>query len=91
MLYVISYDVVDDRRRTRVHEVLKGYGRRVQYSVFECDLRPAEVRELESRVRYELDGETDTCRFYRLCEGCRPEVLIVGQGDHYVEPKVIIV
>jgi CRISPR-associated protein Cas2 len=32
---VVCYDVVDDRRRNRIFKLLKDYGRRVQYSVFE--------------------------------------------------------
>ena len=38
MFYVVSYDIVDDARRTRVHATLKDYGTPVQYSVFECDV-----------------------------------------------------
>lgn len=37
-LYVISYDIVDDRKRTKTVDTLKDYGRRVQKSVFECCL-----------------------------------------------------
>src|SRR5690606_2556717 len=38
---VVCYDVVDDRMRNRIFKLLKDYGRRVQYSVFEveCDER----------------------------------------------------
>ena len=39
MLYLISYDVTDDARRRHVMEALKDFGRRVQYSVFECNTR----------------------------------------------------
>src|ERR1035441_8977781 len=38
MLYLISYDVTDDSRRRHAFEALKDFGRRVQYSVFECNL-----------------------------------------------------
>jgi CRISPR-associated protein Cas2 len=91
VLYVISYDIVDDKRRHRVHETLKDFGRRVQYSVFECELDGGEAEELAQRVGFEIDGDTDSCRFYRLCEGCRSEVRIAGKGDQYREPEVIIV
>jgi CRISPR-associated protein Cas2 len=36
MFYLVSYDIPDDRRRTRLAKLLKDYGGRVQYSVFEC-------------------------------------------------------
>ena len=35
MFTAVSYDVVDDKRRTRVLKLLRGYGTYVQYSVFE--------------------------------------------------------
>lgn len=90
-MYAISYDVTDDGRRRRLHELLKGFGRRVQFSVFECELSEAEVAEVTRRAAAEVDEETDSCRLYRLCQGCREDVTIVGKGDRYVEPEVTII
>ena len=36
--YVIAYDIPDDKRRTKVHKILLGYGKWTQYSLFECFL-----------------------------------------------------
>lgn len=91
MLYIVSYDVTDDRRRTRLHGMLKGFGRRVQFSVFECELSVAEVEELAARVAFELDTGEDSCRMYPLCSQCRESVRVVGRGDLYREPDVIVV
>ena len=38
MYVMVSYDIVEDRARTKVMKFLKDYGNRVQLSVFECDL-----------------------------------------------------
>jgi len=38
MYVVISYDIPEDKRRTKIHKTLKSYGQWMQYSVFECDL-----------------------------------------------------
>jgi CRISPR-associated protein Cas2 len=38
MRVVVSYDISDDKRRRKVAQIMEGYGYRVQYSVFECDL-----------------------------------------------------
>ena len=32
--YVIAYDIPNDRRRQKIADLLEGYGKRVQYSVF---------------------------------------------------------
>lgn len=36
--YIITYDISDDDRRTKVFTVLRGFGDHLQYSVFRCDL-----------------------------------------------------
>ena len=38
MFYIIAYDIPCNQRRKKISDLLEGYGRRVQYSVFECDL-----------------------------------------------------
>ena len=91
MLYVISYDVSDDNHRRHVMEALKDYGRRVQYSVFECGLDEQALQELTERLAFELDPATDSCRFYRLCGACAGEVRILGRGDRYQEQEYVIV
>ncbi len=91
MLYVISYDVSDDGRRRRVMEALKDFGRRVQYSVFECNLDEGGFDELWGRLDFEIDPAIDSCRFYRLCEACAGAVRILGKGDRYREPGFVII
>lgn len=40
--YVVCYDIADAKRLRAVHKKMRGYGDPVQYSVFRCDLSPAE-------------------------------------------------
>lgn len=88
---VVSYDIADDRRRTKVMKTLAGYGRRVQYSVFECEVRPAQVRELQGRLQRLIRAEQDSVRFYLLCEECLGKVITLGLGEiHRVEPMVLV-
>jgi len=91
MLYVIAYDIVDDARRVKVAEVLKDFGRRVQYSVFEALLDAELLGRLRARVRDEIDEEEDSVRIYRLCGECERVVEIMGQGGRTMEEKVYIV
>lgn len=91
MLWLISYDVTEDNRRHRVFEALKDYGKRVQYSVFECELEDAEVEALWQRLEGEIDQEEDSVRRYRICAGCAEEVRILGQGERYSEPGFVVV
>lgn len=73
MLIVVSYDVVNDRRRAKVHKMLKNFGTRVQYSVFECQLDAKELKRLQKRLRPLIDLKEDSVRFYQLCEVCLPK------------------
>ena len=91
MLYLISYDVTDDARRHRAMEALKDFGRRVQYSVFECNLEAGPLEELLGRLDFEIDPATDSCRVYRVCEACAGEVRILGKGERYKEPGCVII
>ncbi|MBE2235501.1 MAG: CRISPR-associated endonuclease Cas2, partial [Anaerolinea sp.] len=59
MLIVVSYDVVNDRRRAKVHKMLKNFGTRVQYSVFECQLDAKELKRLQKRLRPLIDLKED--------------------------------
>ncbi|GIW04717.1 MAG: CRISPR-associated endoribonuclease Cas2 1 [Thermomicrobiales bacterium] len=67
---VVAYDISDDRRRARMHALLLGYGIPVQESVFECELRPAQLTRLKARVRRLARPGTDRIAFYTLCPRC---------------------
>ena len=77
---VISYDIVDDRRRNRVARVLKGYLQRVQKSVFEGDLLPGREQQLLDRLELLIDRDEDSIRVYVLCARCQAGARVIGQG-----------
>jgi CRISPR-associated protein Cas2 len=88
---VVSYDIPDDRRRNRVCKLLKDYGERVQYSVFECLLRPEELKRLRERLKPLLVPEEDDVRFYRLCENCRRKATVWGRKKRRRWEQAVVV
>lgn len=70
MLTVVSYDVVDDRRRAALSAWLAGFGTRVQLSVFECDLEPAQRARMQAGVAARIDVREDSVLVYTLCHTC---------------------
>ncbi len=78
MLTVISYDIVDDRRRNRVAKTLLDYGARVQYSVFEID-DLEKVSEIEEKLSALINITEDSIRFYQICQGCGKKKKIMGK------------
>jgi len=77
---VVSYDIPDDKRRTKVMKIIAGYGRRAQYSVFECELRPTDLRQLQERLRAVIDDTHDDLRFYPLCHECLAKATVMGKA-----------
>jgi CRISPR-associated endoribonuclease Cas2 len=83
MLMLITYDVktetaVGRRRLRRVARACLDYGQRVQNSVFECDVSPAEWVGLRTRLIAEIDPTQDSLRFYRLGAEGRRRIEHVG-------------
>jgi len=79
--YLISYDISDDRKRTRVEKYLKNYGVRVQKSVFECMITEAELEKIKRFVENTIDFDTDSVRYYFICKNCRDNIQITGFGS----------
>jgi CRISPR-associated protein Cas2 len=81
MRTIICFDVSDDRARYRVVKVLLEHANRVQKSVFECpDLKPAQYLRLRSRLEGLIDHETDSLRYYRICQTCADKIEHAGVG-----------
>ncbi len=72
--YVVAYDIPDDRRRTKVHQILMGFGKWTQYSLFECFLSRKDVILLQSKLGEYLINTQDSVRFYPLCANCVAKV-----------------
>lgn len=83
MLVVVSYDVNTNskggqRRLRRVAKVCKDYGQRVQFSVFECIVDPAQWAVLKQRLIDAIDVEKDSLRFYFLGSNWKHRVEHIG-------------
>lgn len=76
--YIIAYDIPNDRRRTKVHAILMGFGKWTQYSLFECFLSRKELILLQSKLRDHLVATQDSVRFYPLCATCVENVETIG-------------
>lgn len=75
---IVSYDISDDKRRTKIHKALKAYGQWTQYSIFECNLTKTEYAKLRARLDPLIDINNDSIRFYFVCESCKLKVERIG-------------
>lgn len=92
MRVLVSYDISDDKRRYKVAKIIEGYGYRVQYSVFECDLETPKLAELSRRLRPLVNPKSEeSIRFYQLCADCAPKVKVIGLDQaRFLGPGVIV-
>ena len=86
MFVLVSYDVATteaggQRRLRRVAKACLDYGQRVQYSVFECIVDPAQWTALRQRLIGEIDPESDSLRFYYLGANWKRRVEHVGAKE----------
>ncbi|WNZ23853.1 MAG: CRISPR-associated endonuclease Cas2 [Leptolyngbya sp. IPPAS B-1204] len=91
LLYIVTYDIPCHRRRRRVSNLLEGYGRRVQYSVFECVLPSRKYDELRSRLRARINIKEDSVRFYPLSGHTLGQVEVWGEPPLTPVPGSVIV
>ena len=83
MMVLVTYDVSTQtadgpKRLRRVARACEDWGQRVQFSVFECDLDPAQWTALRARLIDAIDPATDSLRFYFLGKEWRRRVEHVG-------------
>jgi len=83
MMVVVSYDVAKldtggARRLRRIAKTCQNYGQRVQYSVFECIVDPAQWTLFRKSLIDEINSEEDSLRFYFLGSNWRRRVEHVG-------------
>jgi CRISPR-associated protein Cas2 len=95
MLVLVSYDVSIDkggqRRLRHVAKACKDYGQRVQYSVFECIVDPAQWAVLRQRLMDEIDPKLDSLRFYFLGSNWKRRVEHIGAKETVDQEGPLIV
>jgi CRISPR-associated protein Cas2 len=88
MMVLVAYDVETEtkagqRRLRRVARACQDFGQRVQFSVFECNIDPAQWVTLRSRLVQEIDPAKDSLRFYFLGSNWRRRVEHLGAKPAY--------
>lgn len=78
MFWVICYDITDDKRRNKVVKIMESYGRRAQYSVFECDITDRQQMTIQAKLAEVIDEDEDDVRFYPLNEADIQRVRTLG-------------
>lgn len=88
MLVLVSYDISfgnpsGKHRLRRIAKACENFGQRVQYSVFECVVDPAQWAKLRNKLLEEFDEEQDSLRFYFLGKNWQKRVEHHGTNSGY--------
>ena len=86
MMVLVSYDVSTTdangaKRLRQVSKICQKYGQRVQYSVFECILDPAQWAVLKAKLISIIDPERDSLRFYFLGSNWKRRIEHIGAKE----------
>jgi CRISPR-associated protein Cas2 len=96
MYILLTYDVstTDPAGKRRLRQVAKtclDFGQRVQNSVFECKVDPAQLVDLKARLISIINPETDSLRFYHLGTNWQHKVEHHGAKESYnIERPLIL-
>lgn len=84
MMLVVAYDVDTtniggDKRLRKVAKLIERYGSRVQNSVFEVILDPAQLVKMKSELEKIIDTNEDSVRIYRLGSTYQNKIEVIGR------------
>lgn len=81
MQYVVSYDIADDGRRSRLASALLDFGARVQESVFVANLDDELAGKMRARIEKVVDAQWDRVHIFELCQSCAARTQVFGSGE----------
>ncbi|MDF5725548.1 MAG: CRISPR-associated endonuclease Cas2 [Rhizonema sp. PD37] len=94
LFYLIIYDLPDNKaankRRTRLHKMLSGYGKWTQYSVFECFLNAMQFAKLQIKVEKLIKPNEDSVRVYVLDAGALKRTITYGSEQPRQEQAIVL-
>lgn len=90
---LIVYDISNDKRRVKLHNLLLDYGTPVQYSAFECRLSEKDHLALKKAIQRVIRPRKDNLRYYYLCAECtdRIESSRPGEFDRSNPPNAMVI
>jgi CRISPR-associated protein Cas2 len=94
-MVLVSYDVMvtspgGQRRLRKIAKACTDYGQRVQYSVFECVVDPAQWVKLKNTLEKIIDEKIDSLRYYYLGANYQRRIEHVGAKPSYNVDGVLI-
>ena len=95
MMMLITYDVdmTNDsgaKRLRKVAKICENYGIRVQNSVFELLIDPAQLTAIKAQLAGTIDAEKDSVRFYHLGNSWENKIDFMGRSPRINQGETLI-
>jgi CRISPR-associated protein Cas2 len=92
-LFIVTYDIADQRRWRRVFKAMHGYGEWIQLSVFQCRLTRRRRAELETRLRELVKNGEDHVLLVDVGPANKTELAIesIGKTFSKMERRAIVI
>lgn len=92
-LYIVTYDIADEKRWRMVFKIMKGYGEWLQLSVFQCRLSPRRHAELIELLTGAINNRQDHVLLVDVgpAERVTPRVVSLGKNFEAVAKVPVIV
>lgn len=92
-LYIVAYDIADQKRWRRVFNLMNGYGQWLQLSVFQCRLTPKQQAELIALLDGVIHHDHDHIVMLDIgpAESVNPRVVSLGKSFSPIEREPVIV
>ncbi len=93
-VYLVTYDVSDDKRLRQVFKKMNGYGEHLQYSVFQCELSDKERIQMIAELNTLIHHREDQVLIFSLgpSESYNANATIaLGKPYEFVERHAIVV
>jgi CRISPR-associated protein Cas2 len=92
-LYIVTYDIEDQKRWRRVFKLMHGYGEWLQLSVFQCRMSRKRYMQLMGQLDGLIVDDKDHVIMLDIgpAEGIAPRVISLGKTFKPIEREVVVV
>ena len=92
MLVVVVYDIINDKRLSKISKLCSKYGQRVQNSVFECQIDYSQFLQFKAKLKKIINKNEDSIIFYNLGNTFQNNVEVLGKSKiTYKQENILIV
>lgn len=78
IIYIIAYEIADNKRRLRIAKTPESWGYRIQESVFQLRLDTATLARVRSSLAALISDAEDVIHIYPICSSCADRADILG-------------